>query len=159
MCRVLDELRLLYKIASILQESADVPHLLPAILAALESQTDFFRCSLRIVNRASSSPEIAAATGLPPLEISKNFEDFDLTLSSKVCETGSAWLLPLALPISRAAPAQDLHLLPKSSFSKTPGILLCVPVSLESQTLGVLSVASRPASHKVVTSQLRLLGT
>ncbi|MCS7008308.1 MAG: sigma 54-interacting transcriptional regulator [Chthoniobacterales bacterium] len=158
-CRALDELRLLYEVARILQENTNLRRLFPAVLSAICSQPEFLCSSLQIKNRATDKLELAAATPFPDKQLHKEFDGCNAYLSQRVFETGLPWLFPIALTQSAASPTSGITNLPDEFFSQPPGTLLCIPISLETQILGLLSVVLRPTSKQIVFAHLRLLRT
>lgn len=157
-CRVIDELRLLYRIAEILQEEGELKAILLQVAQVLSEAEGYSWVVLRRSNRAKGELEIeiqagpAAQTGHPALA------QGEPQLAQKVMETASTWLLLSSRPAEPLATAAledagTARLLPQDS------LLIAVPILYHRDCLGVLAVAKECPPLVAIKAALRLLPT
>lgn len=158
-CRVIDELRVLYRIASILQHDEGLDAILRDVLDALTSSLDFYSSSLHILNRATEKIEVEVFSGLQLELIGPDITQADATLRRKAIETGAAHVMAIRQKDSVESPATQLAQVPESKFPSARAILLSVPISHPSGTLGALNLACRGSPRHIVAKNLQLLST
>ncbi|MCF0222255.1 MAG: sigma 54-interacting transcriptional regulator, partial [Fibrobacter sp.] len=128
----IQELELLYKISSILNQSLDFESLAHPVLQALESGMGVEHATLTLYNRHTGEISIEIAEGLSSRQARKGRYKVGEGITGKVVETGK----PIVIP----SVSKDPRFLDRTGRGKSENkAFLCVPVIMEQEVVGALS--------------------
>ncbi len=156
-CRVIQELRVLFEVARRLQDGGDLAGVLREALCGMAEALDVYHGTLRILNRTTNESIVEAHSGLAAAEIRPDMEAIEENMTQSVMAQGEAMIVPnisLAgrfLLASELPRAEDIRLLKKNVS------LICVPVAHGDEVMGTLSVTSRSLSRALLEADVRLL--
>jgi len=156
-CRVIQELSILFDLARTLQDGADLSSVLQNALRGMAESLELYRGTLRILNRATNESLVEAKCGLSSDKIRPDMDAIDERISCKVSEQGEALIIPNVATPQRFLSASELHDTPKICLSNESLAFICVPVAHNGHVMGTLSVTSRSSDHASLESDLRLL--
>ena len=156
-CRVIQELSILFDVARTLQDGADLSSVLQNALRGMAESLELYRGTLRILNRATNQSLVEAKCGFSSDKVRPNMDAIDERISRKVSEQGEALIIPNVATPQRFLLASELHDIPKICLSSESLAFICVPVAHGGQVMGTLSVTSRSADHASLEADLRLL--
>ncbi len=156
-CRVIEELRLLYKVASTLQSGENLHTVLEGALGAVSQSLGLYRGSLRILNRAENALHLELDFGLPAAEVCPDCAKTEELLATLCAKTGEPHLVP-DLPKSTAPfPSWDEEKWKAVTVDSHSTSLISVPVMDGAETFGTLACVSRSLSPEGLKANLRLL--
>jgi Nif-specific regulatory protein len=156
-CRVIQELNILYDVARTLQEGNDLASVLNKALRGMAESLALDRGTLRILNRATNESLVEATCGRSPDEIQPAMDAIDERVTLQVSDRGEAVILPNVSMPHRFLVASELHGMPEVCLSGESVALICVPVAHGGHVMGTLSVTSRSTSRDMLEADLRLL--
>ncbi len=157
MCRVIQELGILFEVARTLQDGADLAVVLRNALDAMAKSLSLYRGTLRILNRATNESVVEASSGLSPLEIRQDMDGIEENVSRRVIERGEAIIIPNVALAGRFLLASELHRASEFCLTCNHVALICVPMAHGGEVMGTLNVTSRGASRNLMEADLRLL--
>jgi len=156
-CRVIQELRILFDVARTLQEGTDLSSVLRNALRGMAESLALFRGTLRILNRATNESLIEVSCGEATDEIRPDMDAIDENVALQVAASGEAVIIPdIGMP-QRFLLAGELLDTPAVCLSAANVACICVPVAHGGQVMGTLSVTSRSANRTSLEADLRLL--
>jgi Nif-specific regulatory protein len=156
-CRVINELSLLFEVASALQDGGSLDSVLQNALRGMAESLSLYRGTLRILNRATNESIIEASCGLTSSDIRPDMDGIEETITQRVTEQGEAVILPNVALAGRFLLASELHLATEICLSGDNVALICVPVAHGGAVMGTLSVTSRSRNRALLEADLRLL--
>ncbi|GAA5481817.1 sigma 54-interacting transcriptional regulator [Haloferula sargassicola] len=155
-CRVIQELSILFDVARSLQEGDDLTHDLNKALAGITESLSLFRATLRIRNRATDENRVEASCGLSPRDIAPDLDAADLYLSQRVMETAETIVIPDVRLPQRHLSAAEVAKTKPVCFSGSKTALIGVPVIHSGEVMGTLDLVGRCTSRELLESDLRL---
>jgi len=151
--RKIKELTLLFEISQLLNSSQDISDLTYPILETIAETMGMHRGTLSILNRKNKQIAINAAYGLSDVEKSKGIYKPGEGITGKVVKTGE----PIVIPDISTEP-DFLDKTGSRKDSQKKGIaFICVPMKIENEVLGTLSVDRLFADDISLDEDLRLL--
>ncbi|MCF0222703.1 MAG: sigma 54-interacting transcriptional regulator [Fibrobacter sp.] len=130
--RKIQELELLYKISSILNQSLDFESVAHPVLQTLELVMGVEHATLTLYNRHTGEISIEIAEGLSSRQARKGRYKVGEGITGKVVETGK----PIVIP----SVGKDPNFLDRTGRGKSENkAFLCVPVIMEQEVVGALS--------------------
>lgn len=156
-CRVIQELNILFDVARTLQEGNDLASVLNNALRGMAESLALDRGTLRILNRATNESLVEATYGRSSDAIQPDMDAIDERVTRQVSAQGEAVILPNISMPQRFLLASELPGTPDLCLSTQSVALICVPVAHGGHVMGTLSVTSRSASRNLLESDLRLL--
>ena len=156
-CRVIQELGLLYKVASTLQSGEDLHTVLEGALGAVSETLGLYRGSLRILNRAEDAWNVEAVFGLSPSDLGTSLVEAEESLSIACAQSGESWLVPDVSRPDRQVVARDFLEGDTGKFPAGAATLICVPVVHGQDVLGTLASVFRASGKVALNANLRLL--
>lgn len=144
------ELELLYRVGQILDESMDMRNVLRPVMNTLGEHMGFKHATVTLYNRQTGEISIELATGLSPLQTKKGRYKVGEGITGKVVETGK----PIVVPDVTKNP----NFLDRTGRGKVSGkAFICVPIAIEKEVVGALSVDEFNSSADQLDDDLRLL--
>ena len=144
------ELELLYRVGQILDENMDMRNVLRPVMNTLGEYMGFKHATVTLYNRQTGEISIELATGLSPLQTKKGRYKVGEGITGKVVETGK----PIVVPDV----TKDPNFLDRTGRGKVSGkSFICVPISIEKEVVGALSVDEFNSSADQLDDDLRLL--
>lgn len=156
-CRVIQELSLLFEVATALQDRGSFDHVLRNALHGMAESLSLYRGTLRILNRATNECIIEAGGGLDPSDLRQDLDGIEEKFSRRVAEQGEAIIVPNVALAGRFLLASEFHLAAEICLSGDNIALICVPVAHGGTAMGTLSVTSRSRNRALLGADLRLL--
>ena len=156
-CRVIQELSLLFEVARTLQDGGDLSSVLRKALRDMAESLALYRGTLRILNRATNESIIEANCGLTPVDIRPDMDAIEEKITQRVMEQGEAIIMPNVALAGRFLLASELQIATEICLSGDNVGLICVPVAHSGEVMGTLSVTSRSTSRALLEADLRLL--
>ncbi len=157
MCRVVEEMRLLFQISQTLQKSPGLKEIVQPVLKQMAESLGLYRGTVRILNRETGEIVIDEAFGLTSDELAASRVRLGEGVIGQVAKTGE----PLIIPDIENSD-QSIH--PKcAGFSgqtlHRPGAtaFLCVPISHGGEVMGTLSGYRRSGEPHELWADQRLL--
>ena len=147
-----DQLRLLYELANVVNTTVDEAQALNAALQLMAKHLHMMRGAITLVSPDSGEIRIEAAYGLTPVEARRGRYVRGEGITGRVIETGRPMCIsdvseePLFLNRTRS---RDLG---KETVS-----FICVPILLNGQVVGALSVDRLLADEDTLADEMRLL--
>ena len=157
LCRVIQELSILFEVARTLQNGGELADVLRDALTRMADSLSLFRGKLRIHNRATNESIVEANCGLSAGDIRPDMDAIEENIAQKVTAAGEAILMPNVSLAGRLLRASELQNSPERSLVGGSTALICVPVVHASGVSGTLSVISRNSSRNMLEADLRLL--
>ena len=146
----IQELELLYKISSILNQSLDFESVAHPILEVLESTMGVLHATLTLYNRHTGEISIEIAEGLSSRQARKGRYKVGEGVTGKVVETGKPVIIPSV--------GKDPNFLDRTGRGKDENrAFLCVPVIMEHEVIGALSADVQDPIETELPEKLRLL--
>ena len=144
------ELELLYRVGQILDESMDMRNVLRPVMNTLGDYMGFKHATVTLYNRQTGEISIELATGLSPLQTKKGRYKVGEGITGKVVETGK----PIVVPDV----TKDPRFLDRTGRGKSAEKgFICVPISIEKEVVGALSVDEFNPTSDQLDDDLRLL--
>lgn len=144
------ELELLYRVSQILDENMDMRNVLRPVMDTLGEYMGFQHATVTLYNRQTGEISIELATGLSPTQAKKGRYKVGEGITGKVVETGK----PIVVPDV----TKDPNFLDRTGRGKISGkAFICVPISIEKEVVGALSVDEFNSSKDQLDEDLRLL--
>ena len=144
------ELELLYRVSQILDENMDMRNVLRPVMDTLGDYMGFQHATVTLYNRQTGEISIELATGLSPTQTKKGRYKVGEGITGKVVETGK----PIVVPDV----TKDPNFLDRTGRGKISGkAFICVPISIEKEVVGALSVDEFNSSKDQLDEDLRLL--
>ena len=144
------ELELLYRVGQILDESMDMRNVLRPVMNTLGEHMGFKHATVTLYNRQTGEISIELATGLSPLQTKKGRYKVGEGITGKVVESGK----PIVVPDV----TKDPNFLDRTGRGKVSGkAFICVPIAIEKEVVGALSVDEFNSSADQLDDDLRLL--
>lgn len=144
------ELELLYRVSQILDENMDMRNVLRPVMDTLGEYMEFQHATVTLYNRQTGEISIELATGLSPTQAKKGRYKVGEGITGKVVETGK----PIVVPDV----TKDPNFLDRTGRGKISGkAFICVPISIEKEVVGALSVDEFNSSKDRLDEDLRLL--
>lgn len=144
------ELELLYRVSQILDENMDMRNVLRPVMDTLGEYMEFQHATVTLYNRQTGEISIELATGLSPTQTKKGRYKVGEGITGKVVETGK----PIVVPDV----TKDPNFLDRTGRGKISGkAFVCVPISIEKEVVGALSVDEFNSSKDQLDEDLRLL--
>jgi Nif-specific regulatory protein len=156
-CRVIQELSLLFEVASALQDGGSLDAVLQNALRGMAESLSLYRGTLRILNRATNENIVEAGYGLTSCDLRPDMDDIEETITHRVRDQGEAVIVPNVALAGRFLLASELHRSAEICLSGDNLALICVPVAHQGAVMGTLSVTSRSRSRSLLEADLRLL--
>jgi Nif-specific regulatory protein len=156
-CRVIQELSILFDVARTLQDGADLLSVLQNALRGMAESLALFRGTLRILNRATNESQIESTCGQAPDDIQPEMDRIGESIALLVAEKGEAVIIPNIATPQRFLLAAELHDTPAVCLSNERVASICVPVAHGGQIMGTLSVTSRSTDRASLQANYRLL--
>ena len=156
-CRVIQELSLLFEVARTLQDGGELSTVLGNALRGMAESLALFRGTLRILNRATNENIIEASCGLMPGDIRRDMDAIEENITQRVMEQGEAIIIPNVAMAGRFLLASEFQHTGEICFASENVALICVPVAHGGAVMGTLSVTSRSTSRSLLEADLRLL--
>ena len=146
----IQELELLYKISSILNQTLDFESVAHPILEVVESTMGVEHATLTLYNRHTGEISIEIAEGLSSRQARKGRYKVGEGITGRVVETGKPIIIPSV--------AKDPDFLDRTGRGKTEDkAFLCVPVIMEHQVIGAFSADVQNPVENELPEKLRLL--
>jgi Nif-specific regulatory protein len=131
--RSVRELKMLYEISRILDQSLDLREIVNPILEQLAESMDMKFGTLTLLNRKSGDIMIEAAHGLSPQQARRGRYKLGEGVTGRVILTGE----PIVIPLKSESPL----ILDKTKRGKRPDTsFICVPIKVGNEVAGALSV-------------------
>lgn len=156
-CRVIQELSILFEVARTLQEGGKLEEVLEHALGAMAKSLSLYRGTLRILNRATNESVIEAASGLAAGEIRPDLDGIEETVARRVIEGGEAVVIPNVALAGRFLRASELARAGEMCLSGDHVALISVPLVHGSEVMGTLNVTSRGVGRNSLDADLRLM--
>lgn len=156
-CRVIQELSILFEVARTLQEGGDLAVVLNNALGAMAKSLSLYRGTLRILNRATNESVVEASSGLSSGDIRPDMDGIEENVSRRVMECGEAVIIPNVALAGRFLRASELQRAADICLSSDHVALICVPMAHGGEVMGTLNVTSRGANKNLLEADLRLL--
>jgi Nif-specific regulatory protein len=156
-CRVIQELRILFEVARTLQDGGDLASVLRDAMRGMAESLHLYRGTLRILNRATNENIIEASCGLTASDIRPDMDAIAEKITQRVTEQGEAMIIPNVALAGRFLSASELQRAGEICLSSENVALICVPVAHGGAVMGTLSVTSRSTSRALLEADLRLL--
>ena len=156
-CRVIQELSILFDVARTLQDGADLLSVLKNALRGMAESLALLRGTLRILNRATNESQIETTCGSTPEDIRPEMDRIDESIALLVAEKGEAVIIPDIATPERFLLATELHDIPAACLTNQRVACICVPVAHGGQVMGTLSVTSRSTDRASLEADCRLL--
>jgi Nif-specific regulatory protein len=156
-CRVIQELSLLFEVARTLQDGGDLASVLHNALSGMAESLELYRGTLRILNRATNENIVEAICGLTPGDIRPDMDAIEENITQRVMAQGEGIIIPNVALAGRFLLASELQLASGICLSNANVALICVPVAHGGAVMGTLSVTSRSTSSALLEADLRLL--
>ncbi len=156
-CRVIQELSLLFDVASALQDGGSFDNVLRNALHGMAESLSLYRGTLRILNRATNECTIESICGPVPSDLRPDMDGIEEKITHRVTEEGEAIIIPNVALAGRFLLASEFHLATEICLSGENAALICVPVAHGGTVMGTLSVTSRSRSRALLGADLRLL--
>ncbi|MFO8058509.1 MAG: nif-specific transcriptional activator NifA [bacterium] len=134
--RELTELHLLYEISSLLGNSLDLREVLGPVLNSLAEEMGMTRGTLTLLNRETGEIFIEAAYGLSDSQQERGRYLIGEGITGKVVESGS----PAVVPRISEEPLFLNRTGARKNLRKTDISFICVPIKLDKEVIGALSV-------------------
>jgi len=151
--RKIQELTLLFEISQLLSSSQQISEVIHPILETMAESMGMHRGTISIFNRKNKTIAINAAFGLSQEEISKGTYEPGEGITGRVVTTGE----PIVIPDISEEPA-FLDKTGSRKDSQKKGIaFICVPLKIEQEVIGTLSVDRLFADNISLDEDLRLL--
>ncbi|MCQ2054343.1 MAG: sigma 54-interacting transcriptional regulator [Fibrobacter sp.] len=148
--RRIQELELLYKISSILNQSLDFENVAHPVLQTVESVMGVEHATLTLYNRHTGEISIEIAEGLSSRQASKGRYKVGEGITGRVVETGKPIIIPSV--------GKDPNFLDRTGRGKDENkAFLCVPIIMEQEVVGALSADERNPDEAYLNDQIRLL--
>jgi Nif-specific regulatory protein len=144
------ELELLYRVSQILDENMDMRNVLRPVMDTLGEYMGFKHATVTLYNRQTGEISIELATGLSPMQTKKGRYKVGEGITGKVVESGK----PIVVPDV----TKDPNFLDRTGRGKVSGkAFICVPIIIEKEVVGALSVDEFNSSKDQLNEDLRLL--
>lgn len=156
-CRVIQELSILFDVARTLQDGDDLSSILQKALRGMEESLQLYRGTLRILNRATNESLVEAKCGISSDKARPNIDVIDERSSRTVAERGEALIIPNVATPQRFLLASELSGVAEICLSGETLAFICVPVAHNGHVMGTLSVTSRSSDLPSLEADLRLL--
>ena len=155
-CRVIQELGILFNVAKTLQEGTQLSEMLGEVLREMAESLGLYRGTLQILNRATGEALVEASCGLAPKEIGAKVETLIAEIGHDVIAAGAGLVVPdVAKPAARI-PADELG--QQKDWQLAGNVaLICVPIASRGEVLGTLSVSCWCKNLATLESDVRLL--
>jgi len=156
-CRVIQELSILFDVARTLQEGGDLANVLRKAMRGMAESLSLYRVTLRILNRATNESAVEVNCCLTTTDIRPDMDAIELNVTERVKLHGESVIIPNVAQAGRFLRASELHLTGNICLSCENAALICVPVVDGAEVMGTLSVTSRSANRNLLEADLRLL--
>lgn len=144
------ELELLYRISQILDENMDMRNVLRPVMNTLGDYMGFKHATVSLYNRQTGEISIELASGLSPTQTKKGRYKVGEGITGIVVETGK----PIVVPDV----TKDSRFLDRTGRGKDSNkSFICVPISIEKEVVGTLSVDEFNSPTDQLDDDLRLL--
>lgn len=144
------ELQLLYKVSRLLDQSLDMRDIVNPVLEALAEHMDMQFGTLTLLNRKTGDILIEAAHGLSPQQTRRGRYKLGEGVTGQVVLSGE----PAVVPRTSESPL----FLDKTRRGKRPDTsFLCVPIKVEQEVVGALSVDKLSTPHANLDADVQLL--
>ncbi len=148
--RRIQELPLLYRVSQILDQSLDMREVVSPVLESLAEYLDMKFATLTLLNRKTGDILIEAAHGLSPQQARRGRYKLGEGVTGQVVLTGK--------PMIIAKTSESPLFLDRTSRGKRPDTsFICVPITVEQEVVGALSVDRSHAAAEVLGEDARLL--
>jgi len=148
--RRIQELPLLYRVSQILDQSLDMREVVSPVLESLAEFLDMKFATLTLLNRKTGDILIEAAHGLSPQQARRGRYKLGEGVTGQVVLTGK--------PMIIAKTSESPLFLDRTSRGKRPDTsFICVPIKVEQEVVGALSVDRSYAPAEVLGEDARLL--
>lgn len=149
---IYDELTLLHDVAQLVTSSTNIPHTMDAVLGLMAEQLHMMRGMITLVSPQTGEIRVESAYGLKPAERSRGRYAKGEGIIGRVVETGQAMYIPR---VSREP--TFLNRTKSRDLQKEDVSFICVPIQLNNQIVGALSVDHLFSNKTDLTEELRLL--
>ncbi|MFP4010233.1 MAG: nif-specific transcriptional activator NifA [Spirochaetaceae bacterium] len=146
-----EELSLLFEISQLLDQSMELDRVIHPVLQALADRLGMQHAAITLLDRHTGELSIEAAYGYTSKEQARGRYRLGEGVTGTVVQTGQTQIIPRA--------AEDSRFLNRTGVRKESEDMsfICVPIRLENETIGALSVDCEPASEEQLASSARLL--
>jgi len=151
--REVKELSLLFEISQILDQSMDLRDVVGLVLKALHTHMGMSRGTLCLLNRETGQIWTEAAYGLSKSQLERGLYKPGEGVTGTVIQTGR----PVAIPRVADEPTFLDRTRARRNLEKKDISFICVPIKLESQTIGALSVDRLFSAAISLEEDVRLL--
>ncbi len=149
----IDELSLLFEISQLLDKSMDLREVVGPVLQVIARHTGMMRGTLTLMNRQTGQLYIEAAHGLSPSQQKRGRYGLGEGIIGRVVKTGH----PMAIPRISDEPRFLDRTRAREGLSKEAISHICVPIKIENETIGALSVDQLFDNSVKLEEDLRLL--
>ncbi len=156
MCRVIQELKILFDIARTLQEGGELQDVMSGLLHEISEVIGLHNGTLRILNRAINETQVEAVQEVPRGIATNEVERFN-QIAARVIEKGEAEIIPDIGRPMHVVHGTAIQTVDWRVLAQGKGVFLCVPVARTNEILGTLSVISHSKTVVSLQADLRLL--
>ena len=151
--REVRELSLLFEVSQTLERSLDLGEVLGLVLEAMAEHMGMLRGTITLLNRETGEISIEAAYGLSASQKQRGRYKLGEGVTGKVVASGQ----PVAVPRISEEPQFLDRTGARKGLSKKDISFVCVPIKLESETIGTLSADRLFAEDISLAEDVRLL--
>ncbi|RKX74401.1 MAG: nif-specific transcriptional activator NifA [Spirochaetes bacterium] len=134
--RKIEELSLLFEVSRILDESVDLKQAISPVLRAIAEHMGMLRGTIALFNRKTEEITIEAAYGLSDSQQKRGKYRIGEGITGKVVQSGR----PMVIPNISKEPTFLDKTGARRDIDKSDISFICVPIKLEKETIGALSV-------------------
>jgi len=149
----IEDLRLLFSISQILDQSMDLKQVINPVLKEVAEALEIARGSITLLDRKTGEIFIESAHGLSETEREKGHYMLGEGITGKVVQSGQAMIIPRI--------SESTEFLNRTGARKGPAdrelAFLCVPIKIGAETVGALSLDTAPAEYSLLEDKVRLL--
>ena len=157
MCRVLEELRMLFSVSQMLQESPDLREIVQPVLRQMSESLGLYRGTVRILNRDTGEILIDEAYGLTKDEMAAERIQLGEGAIGQVAKTGKPVIIPDVEDAKQSIQPGCAGVAGQSLRRPAATAFLCVPIIHGSEVMGTLSGYRRAGEPDALKADLRLL--
>ena len=147
------ELSLLYEISQVLDQSTDLQHVIHPVLKIMGDKLGFERGAVTLMNRQSEQLQIEASYGLTPEEVRRGKYKLGEGIVGRVLGTGQPSIIQDIAKDEAYLGRTRL----KASTIPEETAYLCIPIKIESHTIGTLGVERQKLPENSLYEDMKLL--